>query len=393
MDTQFVKPKSTMFNNMSYFFRFPRNTDPGRLQKAVNAAIRNHPALSMRIYFNESGELVQEYTPGIVPPVEYEYMSDVDIINLSDELVRPFDIFNSPLLRVRLFKSPKYAYLFFDVHHLSMDGASLGIVMASIMRAYKGEELPRDYYFAYLANEEKLRDSLEYQEDKEYFAKFYGGYDWLSCPEPDEAGGKALEAGWHQEKLPFDEEDMAEAEERLHASRSVIAIAAAIKSLHEFSGKNDIMTNWIFNNRLGSYAANSVGMMIKNLPVGIHMGQVGSQEELIAEVKRQVTEGIAHSSYDYFADSVSQMVSDPMEVNYQMNINADELGELSPFTLPLANRYSAPGARLELEFLENDDNSGCFESEFEWASNIFSRERILRFHNLYMKNFVKIVLG
>ena len=153
------------------------------------------------------------------------------------------------------------------------------------------------------------------------------------------------------------------------------------------------MTNWIFNNRLGGYAADSVGMMIKNLPVGIHMDRIDSIESLLAEVKLQVTEGIAHSSYDYFEADDKRYRNDPMEVNYQRDINVDELDELKPFYLPLANKYRAPGARLELEFLENDDNSGCFESEFEWAGNIFSRNLMVKFHNLYMKNFVEIVMG
>jgi hypothetical protein len=187
--------------------------------------------------------------------------------------------------------------------------------------------------------------------------------------------------------------DLAETEKRLHTSRSVIAIAAAIQALHEFSGKNDIMTNWIFNNRLGSYAANSVGMLIKNLPVGIHMDKIDSTSALLAEVKRQVTDGIAHSSYDYFVANDQPFLDDPMEVNYQLNINADELGELRPFYLPLPNPYSAPGARLELEFLENDNNSGCFESEFEWAGNLFSRKKIRAFQNLYIEKFISIVFG
>ena len=276
-----------------------------------------------------------------------------------------------------------------------MDGSSLGLVMADIIRAYHGEPLPRDYYCTYLANEEKLRDSPQYQEDKAYFEAQYGGYDWCNIPAPDKDNNEEfnLEASARVIKLPFDEEDVAAAEKRLKVSRSVMAIAAALKSLHQFSGKNDVMTNWIFNNRLGGYAADSVGMMIKNLPVGIHMDRIDSIESLLAEVKLQVTEGIAHSSYDYFEADDKRYRNDPMEVNYQRDINVDELDELKPFYLPLANKYRAPGARLELEFLENDDNSGCFESEFEWAGNIFSRNLMVKFHNLYMKNFVEIVMG
>lgn len=395
LDTQFAKLASTMFNNMSYFIRFSNKTDPEKFKKAVNAAIRNHPALAMKISFNEDGEPEQTYSPDILQEVEYEYMTDFEIIRLSKDLVRPFNIFKEPLLRVRLFKSPRYIYLFFDVHHLSMDGSSLGIVLADIIRAYRGEPLPRDYYCAYLASEEKIRNSLQYQEDKDYFISTYGGYNWRNIPEPDKDAKDELllEADSRQIKLPFDEEDLAAAEKRLKVSRSVIAIAVAIQTLHEFSGDNDIMTNWIFNNRLGGYASNSVGMLIKNLPVGVHMDKIKDMNALFAEVKRQVTEGIAHSSYDYFAANNNRFQNDPMEVNYQLNINADELNELQPFYLPLSNSFNAPGARLELEFLENDNNSGCFESEFEWAGNIFSRNYIVKFHNLYIENFIKAVLG
>lgn len=395
VDNQFAKLQSTMFNNMSYFFRFSRKTDPDKLQKAVNAALRNHPALAMKIGFNDAGELVQTYTPELLQEISYEYLSDLEIIRLSKDLIRPFNIFKEPLVRVRLFKSPRYIYMFFDVHHLAMDGSSLGLLMSDIIRAYRGEPLPRDYYCTYLAKEEKLRASPQYEEDKSYFLSTYGGYDWCSIPEPDKGNTSDLnlEADSRQIKLPFDETDLAEAEERLHASRSVIAIASAIQALYEFSGQKHIMTNWIFNNRLGGYAANSVGMLIKNLPVGVHIEQIDSMEALLAEVKQQVTEGITHSSYDYFFANYKAYQVAPMEVNYQLNINADELDELQPFYLPLPNEYRAPGTLLELEFLENNDNSGYLESEFEWAGNIFSRNRMVRFHNLYMETFVKFILG
>ena len=81
-----------------------------------------------------------------------------------------------------------------------------------------------------------------------------------------------------------------------------------------------------------------------------------------------------------------------MEVNYQLNINADELTELYPFRLELRNLHQAPGARLELEFLENDDNSGRFDSEMEWAGNCFSIGNMVHFHNLYIDYFERIVL-
>ena len=391
IDYQFAKANSTMWNNMYYLFRFNRKTDPERLRKAVNQAIHHHPALSMKIGFNEFGELIQVYCPEQLPEIQFEKCSDMDVIRMKDELVKPFPMLNSPLLRVRMFLTGRYSYLFFDVHHLAMDGACIGLVMSSIVKAYRGEPLSPDYYCAYLAHEDHIRKSPRYLEDQAYFEKKYGGFDWCWIPEPDRKGLIPTAAG-RVIRFPFDAEDLEAAEKRLNASRSVIAIAAAILTLHETSGKNDIMTNWIFNNRLGSFASNSVGMLIKNLPVGIHMDQIHSLEELIAEIKKQVADGISHCSYDYFSAQDSAFYSDPMEVNYQRNMNADELAFLHPLQIALENRYQAPGARLELEFLENDDNSGLFDSEMEWASNCFSEEKTRSFHESYIEHFERIVL-
>ena len=391
IDYQFARANSTMWNNMYYLFRFNRKTDPERLREAVNQAIHHHPALSMKIGFNERGELIQTYCPEQLPEVQFEKCSDMDVIRMKDELVQPFPMFNSPLLRVRMFLTGRYSYLFYDVHHLAMDGACIGLVMSSIVKAYHGEPLPPDYYCAYLANEDRIRKSSQYLEDKAYFEKKYGGFDWCWIPEPDREESVPTAAG-RVIRFPFDASDLEAAEKRLNTSRSVIAIAAAILTLHKTSGKNDIMTNWIFNNRLGSFASNSVGMLIKNLPVGIHMDQIHNLEELIAEIKRQVADGISHCSYDFFAAQDSAFFNDPMEVNYQQNMNADELASLHPLQIELENRYHAPGARMELEFLENDDNSGLFDSEMEWAANCFSEERIRHFHELYIEYFERIVL-
>ena len=334
---------------------------------------------------------MQTYFPEQIPEVQFEKITDMELIRHKDELVKPFKMFNSPLLRVQMFISERYCYLFFDVHHLAMDGACIGIIMSSIVDAYMGKPLQPDYYCSYLAKEDLLRESPQYLEDKEYFENQYSGYDWCCIPEPDKNDPVPRAAG-RVVRFPFDASDLEAAEERLNASRSIIAIAAAILTLHKTSGKNDIMTNWIFNNRLGSFASDSVGMLIKNLPVGIHMDQIHGLEELIIEIKKQVTNGIAHCSYDYFAAQESAFISDPMEVNYQQNMNADELSLLHPFQIGLENKYHAPGARLELEFLENDDNSGLFDSEMEWAANCFSEEKMLRFHDLYIENFERIVL-
>ena len=46
-----------------------------------------------------------------------------------DNLIQPYDIFNEPLYRIRIFKTENGVYLFTDFHHLIMDGVSLDIFL------------------------------------------------------------------------------------------------------------------------------------------------------------------------------------------------------------------------------------------------------------------------
>ena len=82
-----------------------------------------------------------------------------------------------------------------------------------------------------------------------------------------------------------------------------------------------------------------------------------------------------------------------MEVNLQLGINGDETDELPHELIELNDEFSAAGARLELELLENEFGDGGFDSEMEYAEGMFDKERIEAFHNLYVEILERIILG
>lgn len=69
----------------------------------------------------------------------------------------------------------------------------------------------------------------------------------------------------------------------------------------------------------------------------------------------------------------------------QLGLGGDELNELPRELLELKNDYSAAGARLELELLENEYGDGGFDSELEYAEGLFDRDRMFAFHDLYIE--------
>jgi hypothetical protein len=115
------------------------------------------------------------------------------------------------------------------------------------------------------------------------------------------------------------------------------------------------------------------------------MEEVSSVRELMKSVKEQVAEGIAHSGWDFMAEERQPYVNDCTEVNLQLGINGDELDELPHEMIELNDEFSAAGARLEMELLENEFGDGGFDSEMEYAEGLFDRERIEAFHDLYIR--------
>ncbi len=393
VDLQLFSPDSTMWSNTHFLVRFDENVNAEKLCDAVNRAIENHPGLSTELYFDENSELRQRYVPGLVPKVTVMDILPSTEENLAHVLVLPFlRILNSCLCKVKVFRGQKGIYLFMDVHHLIMDGGSLGVILADIVNAYFGRELKKDYYFSMVALEEERILNGKLEEDRKYYDERYGRDEWcISIPKDKESRDISLEG--RIKRLGFDQDKVKAAEERTGVTISVMAIAAALVALSEATGERNVKANWIFNNRLSPESEHAVGMLIKNLPVAIKMDEMASQQDILLSIKEQVASGIAHSSYDHLAGNLQPFKDEWMEVNLQLEINGDELDELSPELIELDDEFSVAAGCIELELLENEYGDGAYDSEMEYAGESHDKATMERFHDRYLEILEKMVLS
>ncbi|MCR5007251.1 MAG: AMP-binding protein [Oribacterium sp.] len=393
IDNQLYNPGSTMWSNTHFFARFKKETDADRLCDAVKTAINNHPGLGVVFEYNDECNLQQRYDPSIIPALNVEYISEDDVEKLAKSLVHPFErILNSCLFRARVFRTDKNSYLFMDVHHLLMDGASLGVLLKDVTDAYFGRELQKDYYFALLEEADQAYVDGRRENDKGYFEKVYGknGENYHYIPKQDHKSNKNSQ-GENLKRFSFNRQQLEKAEEYWGVSHSCMAIASALITLSYYEKVDNVMTNWIFNNRLSPESENVVGMLIKNSPVGMNVSKFDSMQDILLEVKRQVAEGIAHSSYDYFVGFDSAFNTDPMEVNLQIGINGSEIDELEPELIELDNPYLAAGERFEIELLENEFEDNGIDLEIEYIPEIYDEESIIRFRDRYINTLESIV--
>ena len=72
--------------------------------------------------------------------VEVPQISDEEIYNLN---FKKFELLGGQLFRAKIYKTDNEVVLFFDMHHIITDGASVNILFKSFSNAYKEKKLKR----------------------------------------------------------------------------------------------------------------------------------------------------------------------------------------------------------------------------------------------------------
>ena len=387
-DYQLYKVKGTMWN-LPIYHRYDKSVDVERLKSAVEKVVSAHPILSCIIKFDKNNELVFEYRPDLNPEIDINYSSEEQMREIEKGLIKPFRLIKTPLFKSFIFESEEYVYLFFDMHHIIGDGTTVSIILSDLEKAYFNEELDQDYYLLELAKIERSHDKL--QPNKDYFEKKYSNIDWYTIPKPDFKSRDSSEKIW-KGYLSVKEPDIERAENKYNISRNAIAIAAGLIALSKYSGQKDVLTNWIYDNRTTKNSMNYVGLMIKTLPVGIHIDKLKNNIELLEEVKKQINEGIQNSDYDYFTEYEHVFNSDCMEINYLANIDFSKIGKKLKYDyFELERQDSNATARLEIEVLEGE--KGEIKVVGFYLAKIYNEENIDRFMKLYVETFNELVLG
>lgn len=117
-----------------------------RMEESLGKVIKRHEIL--RTAFNIVNEApVQIIHPEVVFNIDYFKTAalnwDKEAQKIIDEFIRPFDLSRAPLLRVGLVEiAADNNILMVDLHHIIMDGQSMGIFINDFMTVYNNRELP-----------------------------------------------------------------------------------------------------------------------------------------------------------------------------------------------------------------------------------------------------------
>ena len=260
-------------------------------------------------------------------------------------LIRPFDLHKDIMCRFYIIKSSEGNTLFFDIHHIIFDGASLGILLAQINRAYSGEAIEPEAFSAndFALEERELLISNEYEKAKEYYQKAFDGIDTDSSLYTDK---NDREPAAKELVYPFERVNyslLKEFADRRGVRLSTVLNGAFSYLLSRYSGGDQSLFASFYHGR-DSRLDSTLGMFIKTYPVYADFSGDDSISDFLNKLDAQVTLNRENSLYSYVDFCEDTRLNPSVLFAYQGEIPAqvDFCGSKTlPVLLPTKDAKSA----------------------------------------------------
>ena len=382
VDYQLYTPNSTMYNLYSMMKLDKEMIDLEKMAETLKDVISRHPALLTKFSWNKDRELVQSYHPELLQDIHVEKMTEFEFRYVRDTMVYPFKIVGGRLYRCRVFETEKAGYVFFDVHHSVFDGTSLKVFMSDIGKTYMGMEADPDFYYLMLQRREEAENTPFYEESRKYFEDRYDGIEWSSFPKTDH-DSRENEMGELFAPLGILQPQMNAMEKAYKISRNEFFITVAALAISIYNHAPDVKISWIYNGREDLQNMTTVGLLFRDLPVGIRFKDSDTLRNVFADVHEQVQKGIEHSCYPY-VDSRNQVKEgESAYLLYQQDIR--DMGGMEGFDIEMVDirqNQAASQTILDMEILDGADGLTLM---IDFAASLYAEESMERFKDIYVK--------
>lgn len=287
-----LREDSTMWNLPS-LFRLKKGTDPNKLKAAVDRVYRNHPAFSTKAQYNQKGQLCLVYSPDFYQEIQIEYTNEKKFEEVRKTLIRPFETIDSLLYRHGIYVTEDDLYLFVDFYHTIVDGTSIGIVLSQIGDILQdvNYQIPTDYQYLILKEYNMNSKTGVFDKVRQHYSEFYK--DFITDPEfvyelKKDFDNGMVTAGLFEDTLSESKHELLTNPFIKDCYGNVFYISMLLLAIASLNKKNYAYLQLVYNGRNSAIKMNSVGMLIKALPVIVLFRNDETLGELFLDVKRQI---------------------------------------------------------------------------------------------------------
>ena len=302
MMNEIKKHSSVPTLNIPFRINIKPDIDLAKLSQAIRQAVKAHPILSS-VVAEKNGQYVFEQRAEFDRDIPVEEMTDEELDAQMASFVRPFTFDGEPLIRCRIIKTPNHKAVLLDICHVVCDGSSAVRFISDIIATLKGGHLEKDKAFEILREEAKYRESDLFAADMKYFAEICKGENWTALPKLDHITDENVDAE-HYETFHFTRNDAEKLSEKYGLGKNGFYIAAAAVALSAYNDSEDVMFTWTWHGRSDERKLKAVGVLIKYLPVALHLTDGLKLSGLFENISTQIKDGISHGRVSYCDEEI-----------------------------------------------------------------------------------------
>ncbi len=328
-------PASTIYN-IPYLLRFPDGLQAQALVEAVKKIVQTHPEL--HVHFTTDGDRIVQTTADAVPvEVPITHMSEAELETYKNDFVRPFNLQKPPLYRFEVVTTEVGTRLLLDLHHLIFDGGSADLFIRQLCGVLEGQnvEAERYTYLDFAVDQQQAESSPEFAQSKTFFDNALAACEGASeipadLPKTDQTGviGEAV--------CPVDHQAAAEFCRTRGITPAGLFLAATAYVTGRWVNNRDVYLCTVSNGRSNLRVADTVGMFVNTLALGINIGDT-SVADFLAGVSETFDATLRHEDYPFARIAADYGFRPAIAYAYQVGV---------------LSQYSLAGKPIEQELLE-----------------------------------------
>ena len=328
-------PTSTIYN-IPYLLTYPSTIEPERLAGVVKKVVESHPGLSMH-FVNEGDKIMQTLTDAATVTVPITRMSDEELATYKNEFVRPFNLQKAPLYRFEVVVTASGTHLLLDVHHLLFDGGSADLMIRQLNATLEGKDVEKETYsyLDFVNDQQAAQGSDEFKASQQFFAQRLATCEGASeiaadLPKSDvqEMIGEVV--------CPVDHDKVAAFGRDKEVTPAHIFLAATALVVARHTNNRDVFLCTVSNGRSNLKIADTVGMFVNTLPLGISIDDV-SVEDYLRSTSEMFDLTLRHEDYPFARIATDYNFRPAIAYAYQVGV---------------LSQYTVDGQAINQELLE-----------------------------------------
>jgi len=393
-----LAPDVPMYN-MPAALRLQGHLDEQALRQALNGLVARHEGLRTR-FRSERGLPCQVIDPPGPVPIETIDLSSLPAEGrlehatrlAEQEMRRPFDLYNGPLMRCWLARLAEEDHvLLLTLHHIVTDGWSLGIITRELAELYagRGDQLPQAQLqpVDHAAWQERQLTSGAEREQVAYWRERLSDVPAVDFPaDRPRANQPSWRGAIYERPLA---PGLIEQARRLAAAESVLSVLSVLTAafyavLSRYTEEYDLAIGSVFSGRSRSELEGMVGFFANTLVLRADLSGDPTGRELVKRCSGTVLGALAHQDVPFgtvVAELKPERVAgrNPLFQLCFALLTGDLVGQYSFGDLAVTPlRVQLGTSRFDMAFQVSIKGDGQATAWVEYSTELFDQDRIER---------------